>query len=220
MSNTRSVLTLAFLVGSLGFAPAAFAGKKETAPPDPCAVTAPAIKNSGIPEMDAVFTKASALQASVATQTTEVCGARTHLNEALGIAKDAPVGTAFNDLKAKAMGKVKIATGGAMPKLEASEAMPENVQAAIDAANAMIEVSGRAAKETAGMLPEAKALGATAAGFPMKVPTMKVDGVDIPTALKVVGDNVKAIKQLPNQIEGLGNEMKMVVTAATGAFGG
>lgn len=212
-------LTSLFTVG-LTLAPSAWAGKKGDAPDaDPCKTEAPKITNSGIPDMDAVFSKAAAIQDTVATQTTSVCTARSHLNEALGVATDAPVATALADLKSKAGGAVKLGLDGATPKLMAADAVPDNVKAAMDAVNALVETSAGAAKETIGLLPEAKSLATTAAGFPMKVPTMKVQGVDIPTAIKVVGEDVKAMKQLPGQIEGLGKQMDMIVSDLKTTFG-
>lgn len=187
---------------------------------DLCKMETPKIANSGIPEMDSVFSKAGTIQETVIAQTKEVCVARSHLNEALGIATDAPVSAALNDLKAKAMGKIAVAIEGDMPKLTAKEAVPENVQAGLDAANQLVAASQAAAKQTASLAPEAKDLAGAAAGFPMKVPTMKLDGVDLPTAIKVVGDNSKAMKALPGQIEALGKQFLSVATDAKAAFGG
>jgi hypothetical protein len=208
------------LAAGLTHAPEAWAAKKGEEAADPCKVEAPKITNSGIPEMDEVFTKAATIQDTVAGQTGKVCTARGQLNSALGVAADAPIKTALADLQTKAAGKLQVAMDGAKPSLKATDAVPANVQAAIDAVNALIDTSAEAAKETAGLLPEAKGLATTAAGFPMKVPTIKVTGVDIPTAIKVVGENVKAIKQLPNQIEGLGAQMNGIVTDLKATFGG
>jgi hypothetical protein len=205
------------LSAGLALAPEAHAAKK-TDTVDPCKMESPTITKSGISDMDQVFDKAGNIQTTVRDQTSSVCTARGHLNDALGVGTDAPVATALADLKTKAGGKIKMAMNGTMPKLEASD-VPDNVQKAVDAVNELINSSSTAATQTAGLLPEAKALATQAAGFPMKVPTMKVDNVDIPTAIKVVGENVKAIKQLPNQIEALGGQLELVVTDVKSTFG-
>lgn len=204
MKSFRSAVLVALALAS---APA-FAAKKGEEPVDPCKVTAPTIEKTGIPEMDEVFTKARAIQDTVAAQTTELCNARGNVNTALGVATDAPVKTALEDLKMKASGKLQVALDGAVPKIVPAEDAPENVKAGAEAVNKLIGASTEAAKQTIGLVPEAQALAKTAAGFPMKVPTIKVDGVDIPTAIKVVGEDVKAMKQLPNQIQGLTGEME------------
>jgi len=214
MSSFRTAVVVALALASTP----AFA-KKGEAPPDPCKVTAPTIEQTGIPEMDAVFSKARTIQDTVASQTTEMCTARTNLNTALGVATDAPVKTALEDLKAKASGKLQVALDGAVPKILPADDAPDNVKTAIEAVNKLIGASTEASKETIGLVPEAQSLAKTAAAFPMKVPTMKVEGVDIPTAIKVVGEDVKAMKLLPNQIQGLTAEMQNLYTDVKAVLG-
>ena len=218
MLSVRNILASVVLAtAALTLATPALAGKAAAVfTPDPVIV------DSGIGEMDTTFRDAAKIQANVASIYKTITDARANLNTALGVATDAPIGTALADLQGKAAGKLKVAMDGTKPKLKASDAVPENVQKGMDATNGLVDAGAKAVADSAALVPQAKALGTTAAAFPMKVPTLlgTLTGEQVKTAPKIVGDNVKAIKLIPTNIQVIADEVTAMFEEIKKAFGG
>jgi hypothetical protein len=176
----------------------------------------------GIAEFDSVFTEAGRLQKEMKTSYQNVKDAKTNVNTVLGVATDAPVATALADLQAKAAGKLKVVMNGTTPKLEAKDAIPDNVQKGLDAVNNLVDIGKKTADSVLAMKDKVVALGQQAAGFPMKVPTMlgSLSADQVKTTSKIVGDNVKSIKAMPGQIESISSQVTSIFNDIKTAFGG
>lgn len=204
--------------------PAAEAGKKAAPAPAPAAdpfAGVPDIKPCSIAEFDAVYNEAGGIQVDLKGAWKQVVDARGNVNTVLGVAADAPVKTALEDLKGKAAGKVKVALEGGKPRLQPSEAVPENVQQGLDAVNALVDAGQATASRAVGIKDKVMALGSQAAGFPMKVPGMlgNLTPDQAKTAPKIVGDNTKAIKEMPKQIDAISAQVEGIFTDIKGVFG-
>jgi hypothetical protein len=182
----------------------------------------PEIKPSTVAEFDTMFTDAAGIQGELKTSWTTFKGARDNLNTVLGVATDAPLATALADLQGKAAGKLKIAMKGTKPTLEPSEAVPENVQAGIDSVNKIADAGEATLAATLTIKDKAVSLFEGVKGFPMQIPTMlgKLTPDQAKVAPKIVGDNIKAIKAIPKQVEAIGklieatfNDVKTVFAA-------
>lgn len=182
----------------------------------------PKIMVCGIAEFDSVFNDAAKIQQNVADIYKTITTARANLNTALGVATDAPVATALKDLQGKAAGKLKVAMEGTMPKLKASDAVPDNVQKGLDATNGLVDAGEKAVSDSKALVPQAQALGTSAAGFPMKLPGMlgSLTGDQVKTAPKIVGDNGKAIKLIPTNIQVIADEVAGIFNDIKTVFGG
>lgn len=194
----------------------AYAAKKsgDTAP------TYVAIEMTGVAQFDEVFAKAKAIHDSLTTQETDLKTARTNVNSALGVATDAPLATALADLKTKAAGKIKVGMNGTMPKLEAGEAVPENVQKGIDSVNGLITVSGKTAETVAGLVPQAEALVVACKDFPAQVPSLVTDPMAALKATKIVANDIKAVGQTPGRLKALGDAAVAIFNDVKAAFAG
>jgi hypothetical protein len=199
-----------FLIGlslatlSFAHAPEAFAAKATSAQQDEL----PKIVVTGIAEFDEVFMKAKSIHDSIDAETSTLKSAHTDINTTLGLAADAPLKSALDDLKTKAGGKIKVAMKGTTPRLEPSEAVPENVQKGIDAVNKLIDASEHAVETGEGLVPQAKEVASAAAGFPAKLPTVVKDPKQLLDARKKVTDDVKATVATPDRIDRLVTECK------------
>ncbi|MFZ5481283.1 MAG: hypothetical protein ACOZNI_31275 [Myxococcota bacterium] len=197
MNRLARIAGLSLLALALAHAPDALAGKKD-APAE-----LPKIEATGIAEFDSVFMKAKAIHDSLDTEDKNLKEARAAIATALGVAEDAPLATALEDLKKKANGKIKVALKGATPRLEPSEAVPENVQKGIEAVNKLLDASEHAVATGKELVPQAKELATAVAGFPAKVPGLVSDPMEVPKKSKIVGQDVKATQATPDRIDRL-----------------
>ncbi|MFO0745085.1 MAG: hypothetical protein U1F43_39240 [Myxococcota bacterium] len=178
------------------------------------------IVDTGIAEFDDVFAKARDIQGSVQTQNQTMVEGRTNVNTAMGVAADAPLKTALEDLKTKANGKIKILMEGNVPKLQASEAVPENVQKGMDSVNALSDTSGKTSDTADQLLPQSEALVEATKDFPGKVPGLVKNPLDVAKKSKLVDKNVKAVATLPDKVKALKTEAQGVFADVTAVFGG
>lgn len=180
----------------------------------------PVIEMTGIAQFDEVFTPAKSIQDTLDGQKKELTDARTQLNTALGLATDSPVKAAIEDLKGKAEGKIKVAMNGNTPKLEATEAVPENVQAGIDAVNKLMAACQNTVAAGRDLSAQAQDLISKASAFPGQVPSVVTgDPVAAAKALKQVNANLKAMGTTPERLKMLGNEAMAIINDVRSTFG-
>jgi hypothetical protein len=180
----------------------------------------PQIVETGIAEFDSVFMKAKAIHDTLDGEDKKLKEAREQISIALGVATDAPLKTALADLNTKAGGKLKVALEGGTPKLQASEAVPENVQKAMDAVNKLIDVSAGAASKGKELYPQAQELAKAAADFPGKLPNLVSDPMELAKKTKVVTTDVKVTAATPERVDRLVKSVDGTFADVKGAFGG
>lgn len=220
--SPRSTLLLALLVTApLVVTEADAAPKKEAAGATDEAGKYPKIGMTGIAQFDEVFTPAKEIQDTLDSQKKDVTDARTRLNTALGVATDTPFKTAIADLSAKAEHKVKVVMKGKTPVLEPSQAVPDNVQAGLDAVNKLMEACERTVSSGQDLTTRAQDLITKASAFPGQVPQVVTgDPVAAAKALKQVNANVKAMGTTPERIKMLGAEALAMMKDVQDAFAG
>lgn len=206
------------LLTLLAGVPAAEAGPKSTKGAAAKEETLPKIEATGIAEFDDVFMKAKAIHDTLDAEDANLKEARKQVALALGVAEDAPLKTALEDLKTKANGKLKVAFKGTMPRLEASEAVPENVQAALDAVNKLIDAGGHTVASATELVPQAAALVAACADFPSQLSSMNLEPMKLIEATKKVTGNVKTTGATPDRIDRLVKTSEGVFLDVKGTF--
>jgi hypothetical protein len=194
------------LSAPLLYAPAAEAKKGEGAKADASQI--PPIEMTGVKQFDGVFERAKTIQDKLNTEHTHMGDAHHNLNKALGLAEDSPISTAMNDLKGKAAGKIKMTMNGKTPTMGASEAVPENVTAGIDATNGLITAATGSVTTALGLKGDVQALVQECAAFPGQVPGVLKNPMEAAKALKVVNANLKAIKAFPAYIDQFATDLE------------
>ncbi|MDP2309515.1 MAG: hypothetical protein Q8P18_26065 [Pseudomonadota bacterium] len=207
------------LLGLLGGVPTADAAPKATKGAAAKEAPLPKIEATGISEFDSVFMKAKTIHETLDVQDKQFVDARAQVAIALGVAADAPLKTAFDDLKAKANGKLKVALKGKMPRLEATDAVPENVQTGIDAVNKLLDAGESMIDTGVQLVPEAQALAEACADFPSRLTTMGLDPMKLIESTKKVANNVKATGATPARVDRLVKTSEGVFLDAKAAFG-
>jgi hypothetical protein len=178
------------------------------------------IQMTGISAFDPTFTSAKDIQGKVTGQTTTLHSARANVNTAIGVATDAPLATALADLSKKAEKKISVAMEGSMPKLNPDAALPDNVKAAVDSVNGLVEAGNDTVTACTGLKNDATQLVSAIAGFPGQLPSVVKNPMELPKATKIVGDNAKIIGEFPKQIDALVAEVEGIYSDVKSAFGG
>jgi len=218
MRFLRLLLVLPFL-GALGGVPTADAAPAKTTKGAAKETPLPKIEATGIPEFDAVFMKAKTIHETLDVEDKHLIEARTEVAIALGVAADQPIKVAFDELKKRANGKLKVALKGKMPRLEATEAIPENVQTGVDAVNRLLDAGEHLIDTGVQLAPEAKALADACVDFPAKLSTMGLDPMKLIESTKKVTNNVKATGGTPVRIDRLAKTSEGIFLDAKATFG-
>ena len=218
MRSFRLLLALPLLT-LLGGIPTADAAPKAAKGASAQEKPLPKIEATGIAEFDVVFMQAKTIHDALDAEDKQLVEARKQVAIALGVAEDQPLKTAFDELKKSANGKLKVALKGKMPRLEATDAIPENVQAGIDAVNKLLDAGEHAIDTGAKLVPEAKALADACIAFPGQLTTMGLDPMKLMESTKKVGNNVKAIGATPERVDRRVKTSEGVFTDVKGAFG-
>ncbi len=224
---SRSIVLLALAL-SLAFAPEAFAGKKGAeageAAKDPYAV--PEIKNTKIPEFDALFEKGRTPITSVAQTRKDIDEAQKRMNTALGLAPEVTFDAALAELKAKIETKGKLAyKKGKVPTFTTADVMPDDLQKMLDESNVAMTAFGNAFTQLESIQGELATLATETAALPGKVPeAAKSAGLkptEIPgatTATKhnagVIGDGKDQTAKLMASLNGIVTSVETTLTAA------
>lgn len=183
----------------------------------------PTVQLTGIAAFDDVFSRVKEIDHRLSSAEQLLATARKDLNDALGLKRDTPLKTGLADLKSKANGKVKVVMKGKQPKLEPSDAVPQNVSNALDAVNRMTDGIVQSLDDLSGIPAEAKSLIAETKSFPDKLKTeLKADPLSGimkgPKVLKTLKGNATVTAGLPDRSTKVVKRMNNMVTLVRGEF--
>lgn len=178
------------------------------------------IEDCGVASMDGVFHEAKDVQTKLEEQRVALKTARQNVKSALGVATNAPMSTAFEELKKTAGDKLEVALDGGTPKLKAKDAVPENVQTAIDAVNGLLDASKSTAETVVSLKENVTGLIDKSKGFPTQIVSeVKGNPLGAAKASTTVASNIKAIAAMGDQADKLVNISTRLVSDFTAAFG-
>lgn len=189
---------------------------------DAGASTALEMKMVGVPDVDNVFSQANDPLKSVNDAKGKIASLNTNLAAALGLSEGTPFADALNDLKTKGEGKVKMAVDAkGLPKLSASDAVPENVQKAIDAVNAGVDDVKTAVDLLAAVPDQCKEVASAAAGIsPSSFTGAGVSPTQVPKMMKTVQGNIKTLGMVPDEVKGLVDNSTALFSTIQSTFAG
>ena len=193
-----------------------------TAAPAPGAPVVLTMAPTGIADVDNVFNAAVEPLKTIQDTQTALDNLTKNLNSALGLADGGSLGDALKDLKEKAQGKVTVAMNDkGMPSLKPGDAVPENVQKAIDGFNKSIDEITALVPKLAGLPDQFKQIAASAAAIsPASLTKSGVKPLEAPKIMKAVTGNIKIIGQAPTLVTGLLDSLKNLPTQVSSAFPG
>jgi hypothetical protein len=164
------------------------------------------IETTGVATFDNVFAKAGSMLKSIVDARTNIDTANKNVDTALGLKEGTPLKDALADLKTKAAGKIKVAMNGTTPKLEPTDAVPENVKKGIDAVNGLMDATSSATTSMTQVAKDSPALVTECSAFADvgKVTSeIKAAGIssplDLAKILKKVAGDVKVVQSMPGE---------------------
>ncbi len=218
----RSTLMVAVLCMALGAPLAAHAkkGKKDKKGKQA------SVELVGLKSLDETFKQLRKLDNKVSSAEKETGKSQRNLNKALGIKNDAPVKKALEDLENKAKGKIGLTMDGKKPKLQATDAVPQNVSDAIDAVNKMTSSFTKSLDDLAGAKKEAEKLAKKAQKMPASVKDeFKKDSgsfialiFKLPKTMGAVKGNVQVALSLPGRTTKVVGQMTGILGTVTSTF--
>ena len=176
------------------------------------------IVDTGFSEFDGVFGKARDLQGTVSGEYKTLVDARANVNTALDMTPEKTFKEALEDLKNKAQGKLKLVMNGTIPRLQASEAVPENVQKGIDAVNGLSDQSQKTIEAADKLQPQTEALVSESKEFPAKVPGLVKNPFEVGKKAGIVKKDCAAVAELPTRVNGLRGEAQGTATDIVSVF--
>jgi len=191
---------------------------------EPAAAAAPVLTmaTTGIADVDNVFNQAVDPLKTLQDTQTAIDNLTKNLNTALGLADGGSLNDALADLKTKAAGKVTVAMNDKqMPTLKPSDAVPEEVQKALDGFNASIDEISALVPKLAALPDQFKQIATAAAGFnPASLTKSGVKATEAPKIMKAITGNLKVLSSAPNVVTGLLDSVKNLTTSVSSTFGG
>ncbi|MBX2798782.1 MAG: hypothetical protein KTR31_13975 [Myxococcales bacterium] len=183
------------------------------------------IERTGVDDVDAVFMKAKDPVDTVRRSRAKVNSVSTNLNTALGLAEGTSFADALGDLKQRAEGKIQMVTSGeGFPKLEASDAVPEDVQRGITAVNTGVDDAGKAKTHLESVPDKLTAVSDEASEISLESLTNSgVSPLKAPKVLKQIKGNLDTLSMakdepmaLTDSINGLFQDIRTTFADAEG----
>ena len=182
------------------------------------------VQLTGVKSLDKVFKPLKKLDKSVTkAQKARRTGAAS-ISTALGLQKGTSLDAAMTHLRNEAAGQVSVTLSGGTPQLKASDALPPDIKAGIEATNTVIQSYIEATTSLAKVPKQANKLVKQAKALPKQLKSdllaNPAQAITIAKNLGVVKDNIKIATQIPKRsirvTKNLNKDMKVIVTA----FGG
>lgn len=178
------------------------------------------IQQTGVADVDNLFGKAVEPLKTLRGATDSINKMNTDLASALGLAEGTPFADALADLKTKGEGKINAAVAeGGLPQLSASDAVPANVQSAIDAINNGIREGTRMVGELSNLPAEFKEIATAAAAInPKSLMSSGVKATEAPKIMKAITTNTKIITSAPDELTRLTDSLTTAKNTIASTF--
>ena len=180
------------------------------------------MKMVGVPGVDNVFSQANDPLKNISDAKAKLASLNTNLATALALPEGTPFADALADLKAKGEGKLAMAIDEkGMPKLSASDAVPENVQTALDAVNQGVSDVQSAIELLAAVPDQCKEVASAATGIsPSSFTGAGVSPTQVPKMMKTVQGNIKTLGMVPDEVKSVVDAAASVMTTLKDSFAG
>jgi hypothetical protein len=186
------------------------------------------IQRTGIAAFDSVFSRVGEIDRRLVRSETQLRSAKTNLNQALGLKAGTPLSTGIAELRKRGEGKLQLAVDNqAVPKLQVTDAVPTNVQNAVDAVNGMTGNFTTTITELKGLSPEISKLVADSRKMPARLKdefAKNSNGLldqlfTLPKTSKALGHDLGITKSLPGRTASVTSRMTDILGTVQSEFG-
>lgn len=184
---------------------------------------------TGLPAFDSVFKRVGEIDRRLSASEGQLRSGKSNLNSALDLKRGTPISDGIAELRSRAEGKVSIAVDKrAMPKLTVDEAVPSNVQSAIDAVNAMTGNFATSLVELRALAPEIDGLVKETTKMPARLKDEFTKGgggtldklFTLPKVSKALTHDIGITAGLADRTTSVTTRMTDVLSVVTTEFGG
>lgn len=174
------------------------------------------IEATGIQSIDRVFDRVGEIDRLLADAESELRTGKRNLNTALELKKGTPISDGLAELQDRAEGKLGLAMDGSIPKLRTTDAVPSNVQSAVDAVNGLTANLTTSVADVQALAPEMQRLVKDAQKLPnrLREEFTKTNGAGLidmlfklPKASKALTQNIQVTAGLPDRSTALAARM-------------
>jgi hypothetical protein len=177
-----------------------------------------------IKAFDDVFVRVAEIDGTLSKAEKDLRRGRLDLNDALGIKKKTPIADGLAELADRAEGKLQLAVDGqGIPKLEASDAIPTDVQQALDSVNSMTSNFSTSVDELMGLDKEIDKLVKKTGKMPTQLKS-EFEGnlfdtlFKLPKTSKALQGNLQITAGLPDRSAGVAGEMGQTLDIVRSEF--
>lgn len=190
------------------------------------------IQVTGIKSFDRVFKEVGDIDRRLSHAENQLRSGRQNLNAALGLPKGTPFADALADLQNKAEGNLRLGlSGGGIPKLEATDAVPSNVQKAVDGFNGFttnltssLDDVGQVSKDISHLVNATSKMPANLMQEFSKSSNGTIGLIEklfiLPKAIKNTTHNVKVVAGLDDRVSLLNHRIQDLVGTVQNSFDG
>ena len=217
---TKSIRFVVFLTAALGLglvSQPAFAKKKRSS----------TIQMTGIKSFDKIFKKARTTDKRLKSAEKSLKKSKKALRQTLKLGKKATYTDGLKELKTRANGKLRVVMVGGVPSLKASEAVPTEIQASIDAINTLTKSMPSTIRDLKKVARSSTQMYNQSRKFPTNIQReMRSKGLDglwaivvkSPKITKKTYRNLKVIGGMPKRATKVNTELVHISSALVKTF--
>ncbi len=181
------------------------------------------IEKTGIASIDAVFTQVGAIDSTLAGVETSLRAGKVNLNTALALEKGTPIEDAIASLQQVAGNKLSVVTKGKVPQLSVTDAVPANVQQAVDGLNGLLTNLTSSIDDLAALPAQVQALVNESKSLPKKL-SNEFQGdllgslFAMPKALSALNADMAILTGLPARVTSVTSRSTEIIGLVSSTF--
>ena len=185
------------------------------------------IQLTGIQSFDKIFKKAKTADKKLKSAETSLRKSKRALRQTLKLSKKSTYTTGLKELKRRANGKLRVAMVGGVPSLKASEAVPSEIQASIDAINTLTQSIPSTVRDLKGVVRSSTKMYNQSRKFPTNIQReLRAKGLDglwalvvkAPKITKKTFRNLKVIGGMPKRATTVNTELAQISASLVKTF--
>lgn len=181
------------------------------------------VQKTGIASIDQVMTRLEAVDDTLSSVETSLRSGKNNLNTALQLEKGTPLKDAIADLQRQAGNKLALVQKGKVPQLAVTDAVPANVQQAVDGLNGLLSDLTSSLDDLQALPSQVSALVNESKGLPMKLKD-DFDGdllatlFALPKATSALNSDLDLITGLPDRVTSVTSRTTEILSLVSSSF--
>lgn len=181
------------------------------------------IEKTGIASIDSVFTQVAAIDSTLAGVESSLRSGKVNLNTALALEKGTPIEDAIASLQKTAGNKLTVVQKGKMPQLAVTDAVPANVQQAVDGLNGLLNDLTSSVDDLRAMPAQVQALVNESKSLPKKLQNEFQGDLlgslfAMPKAMSALNTDIAILTGLPARVTSVTSRSTEIIGLVSSTF--